>query len=148
MDAFTIDTPVDAIVTTYVPEPTVAELRAEIIALKSNLSSMTSNWEYASGQMRELRQKIENVKVHLSDVFEEEFFSEGNFIEVARLLDIELTKRVYFSVAVTYSGEAKIPLHMNEEDIQNEVSFSFDEGFSDIEWHLYEENVDWDIQEA
>ena len=153
MDAFTIDTPVDATVTDYPAYETlreqVANLTNHITTLQSNYDSMKNNWEFqrdrAFRQADQIKQFTYALKDHVA--------SEEIDLDVAQMyadiFDVVLTKKYDVSVTVTFSGTAEVPLGMDEDSITSNVSFSFDEGWSDgVEWDMTEDNVDWDIQEA
>lgn len=131
MTAF--DTPVDATVTPYVQ--TYDELLSEVISLKSNLTSMTSNWEYASGKQRELVQKIANVKGHIFDMYSMNGEVDDDIKEIARLLDITLMKEIAGTATFEISWTAQVPLDFDADDF--EITF-------DVNCETYEaEEFDW-----
>lgn len=120
----------------------------QINTLEREVERLTNNWEYVSKVKAELLQKIDNVKGIFLDLASEGEEITETLSEIARMLDISLTREVNVSVTVTFSGTATVPLDMNIDDIASDVSFSFDEGYgSDIEWDISEDDQDWDIQE-
>lgn len=145
MDAFTIDAPAaDApVVQTY------DELLSEVISLRSNLDSMSKNWEYSRDRANELLNKVKEFEGYLKEHVSEESIDLDIAQVYAEIFDIVLTKKYDVSVTVTFSGTAEVPLGMDEDSITHNVSFSFDEGWSDgVEWDMTEDDIDWDIQEA
>ena len=145
MDAFTLDAPAaDApVVQTY------DELLTEIISLRSNLTSMTSNWEYSRDRANGLLNRVKEFTNALKEHVAEESIDSDIAQMYADIFDIVLTKKYDVSVTVTFSGTAEVPLGMDEDSITHNVSFSFDEGWSDgVEWDMTEDDIDWDIQEA
>ena len=110
---------------------------------------MTSNWEYSRDVASKMRSKINQ----FSDYLKEHVASEEIDLDIAQvyadIFDIVLTKKYDVSVTVTFSGTAEVPLGMDEDSITQNVSFAFDEGWSNgVEWDMTEDDVDWDIQES
>ena len=137
MTAF--DTPVDAIVTPYLAEETkdeaIARLESKVITLESNLTSMTSNWEYQRNAATELRQKIANVKGYFFDLYSMNGNIEEEIKEIAELLDITLTKEIQGTATYEISWTASVPLDFDADDF--EISF-------DVNCDTYEaEEFDW-----
>ena len=127
----------------------IARLEKQAIELRSNLTSMTSNWEYSRDRASQMLNKIKDFTNYLK----EHVASEEIDLDIAQcyagIFDIVLTKKYDVSVTVTFSGTVDVPLNMDEDSIPNNVSFSFDEGWSEgVEWDMTENDIDWDIQEA
>ena len=151
MDAFTIDTPVE--IDDYPAYETlreqIGEMRSHILTLQSNYDSMSKNWEF----QRDVATRFRNQVKQFEEALKENVADESIDMEIAQgyadIFDIVLTKKFDVSVTVTFSGTAEVPLGMDEDSITQNVSFSFDEGWSDgVEWDMVEDDVDWDIQEA
>ena len=107
----------------------------EIINLKGDLDSMTRNWEFASEKMRELNQKIANVKGHLFDMYSMNGCVDDDIKEIARLLDITLMKEISGTASFEISFTAQVPLDYDADDF--EISF-------DVNCEEYEaEDFDW-----
>ena len=127
----------------------IARLSNEIITLKSNLESMTKNWEYSRVRAGSLIHKVNTFDSYLKDHIASEEIDLDIAQVYAEIFDIVLTKKYDVSVTVTFSGTAEVPLGMDEDSITQNVSFAFDEGWSDgVEWDMTEDDIDWDIQEA
>ena len=126
----------------------VANLTNHITTLQSNYDSMSKNWEF----QRDVATRFRNQVKQFEEALKENVADESIDMEIAKgyadIFDITLTKRYDVSVTVTFSGTVEVPIDMDESDIQNEVSFSFDEGYSDLKWDIDEDGVEWDIQEA
>ena len=136
---------------TFFPTSTPAmneELSLQINTLQREVERLTNNRDHYQRTYVDMEQRIRNVKGYISDIYSMEGEISEEIKEIASILRIELTKTVNVSVTVTFSGTANIPMDMDEDDIQNDVSFSFDEGYSDIEWDIEESDQDWDIQEV
>ena len=121
----------------------------DIVELKSNLDSMTKNWEYSRDRANALLNQVKEFEGYLKEHVSSEEIELDIAQTYADIFDITLTKKFDVSVTVTFSGTAEVPLGMDEDSIVENVPFSFDEGWSDgVEWDLTEDNVEWDIQEA
>lgn len=156
-----LTTPVDAIISTHFPADHISRLAEEtkdeiinkqsndIVELKSNLDSMTKNWEFQRDAASIMRARIKDFGDSLKEHVSEESIDSDIAQMYADIFDIPLTKKYDVSVTVTFSGTAEVPLGMDEDSITHNVSFSFDEGWSDgVEWDMTEDDIDWDIQEA
>ena len=136
---------------TFFPTSTPAmneELSLQINTLQREVERLTNNRDHYQRTYVDMEQRIRNVKGYIHDIYSMEGEISEEVKEIASILGIELTKTVNVSVTVTFSGTANIPMDMDEDDIQNEISFSFDEGYSDIEWDIEESDQDWDIREV
>ena len=112
----------------------------EIDRLKSDLISMTANWNVAKASAAEYRQKIANVQGHMFDVYAMEGSVSEEIINIAHLLDITLLKEVSGTATAEISWTAQVPLDFNANDM--EISFTVDcesydvEGFDWNEDHI------------
>lgn len=143
MDNFTTN-----IVTT---NPTAAnaqidDLNLRIITLESNLKSMTDNWSYASNRLAELRTKIENVRDHIMNVYSIYGEIDGDMEEVARLLDISLTKRISGKMTIEIDFSADVPLAFDPDDLELSYEISCDTYEAD-NFDFNEVRSDWTVEE-
>ena len=127
----------------------VANLTNHITTLQSNYDSMSKNWEFQRDRANGLLNKVKEFEGYLKDHVSEESIDLDIAQMYAEIFDIVLTKTYDVSVTVTFSGTAEVPLGMDEDSITQNVSFAFDEGWSDgVEWDMTEDDVDWEIQES
>lgn len=146
---FPTSNPDGAIMTTPAVPNDRDDLIIQIQTLRSNLETMTRNWDQAKTRMMELSTKIDNVEGYIRDQYDITGEVSDDLKEVAALLEIEMTKTVNVSVTVTFSGTATVPMDFDPDDLEGELSFHVDEGYnSDIEWDLDEDDQSWDIQEG
>ena len=132
----------------HTPAPTDDELATKVIEQAAEIERLTNNRNYYEQHCSEFLTKIQNVKGIYEDLASDGEEITDTLREIARMLDISLTREVSVSVTVTFSGTATVPIDMPIDDIADDVSFSFDEGWnSDIEWSVSEDDQDWDIQE-
>lgn len=132
MDAFTTYAPAMAEET---KDEIIARQTTEIDRLSSQLQTMTSNWEFAKNQLQESRQKIANVKGYLFDFYSENGHVDEDMKEIARLLDITLTKEISGTASFEISWTAQVPLDFDPDDF--EISF-------DVNCEEYDaEDFDW-----
>lgn len=147
MNAF--DTPADTTIVRDAAADTasqIAALQNEIISLKSNLDSMTRNWEFASNKMRELNQKIANVRGHIFDMYSMNGEIDDDIKMIADLLDIELTKRVSgtMTIEVEYSFDA--PLNFDNDDLDLSYEINCESyGVDNFDWT--EVSADWSSED-
>ena len=124
-------------------------LKLQIVELQTSLDFMTKNWEYSRDRANGLLNKVKEFEGYLKEHVSEESIDLDIAQVYAEIFDITLTKKYDVSVTVTFSGTAEVPLGMDEDSITQNVSFAFDEGWSDgVEWDMTEDDIDWDIQEA
>lgn len=126
----------------------IARQANEITTLKSNLESMTNNWEYQRNATNNVRAKIKAFEGYLREHVQNEEIDLDIAKGYADVFDIKLMKKYDVEMTVSFSGTVEVPLDMDEDDIQNQVSFLFDEGYSDCEWDVQEDGVNWEISEA
>lgn len=118
----------------------------EIIALKSNLDSMTSNWEFCRSELNSLRLKIDAVRGHILDLYSMNGEIDDDMQEVARLLDIELTKRITGTMTIEVEFTADVPLGFDNYDFDLSYDISCDSIEADnFEWN--EVSADWDVED-
>jgi hypothetical protein len=116
---------------------------SEIIALRSNLDSMTSNLEYAQKRIDSLNglvtaytHRIQNVKDYITEVYIETDDVPDELNEIAKMLQIRLTKPISGTATFSITWRAEVPLDFDPDDM--ELSFSVD-CQSDVEDFEYDE---------
>lgn len=136
MDIYTETTPaIDPEIMEIVQDQSMASLAKQIINLKSTLAQSQRNHEFAASQLRELRTKIDNVQGFMRDFYSENGEMNEDLEEIARLLDIELTKEISGTARYEISFTAQVPLDFDADDI--EISF-------DVSCDSYDvEEFDW-----
>ena len=108
---------------------------AEIDNLNERLDNVQVAKEFSDRHRDELRQKIENVKGYIADIYSEDGEIDERVKDIARLLDIELTKRISGDATFTISWSAQVQIDFDADDF--ELSF-------DVDCDTYEaEDFDW-----
>lgn len=135
MDTFPTP-PFEATITEWTPS--LDEYRAvcaERDRLTQDLESLRNMYQRVLGETQEYRQKVQNVKGAISDVYSEDGEIPDVLVEIARMLDIELTKRISGTASFEISFSAEVPIDFDASDF--EISF-------DVDCETYEaENFDW-----
>lgn len=136
MDTFVDTTPaIDPEIMEIVEGQSMASLAKQIINLKVQVERAQRNHEFAAGQVRSLVQKISNVEGVIRDYYSENGEVSEELEEVARLLDITLTKEISGTARYEISFTAQVPLDFDADDI--EISF-------DVSCDSYDvEEFDW-----
>ncbi len=135
MDAFT--TPVDATITDYIPEDEreLIEARNEVMTLKAEILRLEQNKDYWYDQHRELLNKAQGVKGVILDYISENGEVTDELKEIARILDMTLTKEICGTAIYEITFTARVPLDFDADDI--EITF-------DVDCNSYEaEDFDW-----
>jgi hypothetical protein len=129
------------------PEPhEIDDLNLQIITLESNLKSMTNNADYHRNHANDYRIKIDNVRGYIMDEYSMEGSISTHLEEVARLLDIQLTKRISGKMTIEVEYFAEVPLGFDECDL--DLSFSVECDSHDVEGFEYNEILcDWTVEE-
>lgn len=118
----------------------------EMISLKSNLDTMTSNWDYCRDELNSLRTKIHNVRGYIMDLYSMNGEIDEEVKDIAEYLDIELTKRVTgtMTIEVEYSFDA--PLGFDNDDLS--LSYSIDcESYDVDNFDWTEVSADWSSED-
>ena len=113
----------------------------EIISLRSNLGSMTKNWEFQRDRADALARRADNlvramnnVEGYIRDLYSINGEIDEDMKEVARLLGIELTKSISGRTVVVIDWTATVPLDYDDEpEVHIEADIS-DEAFEDFEY--------------
>ena len=122
----------------------IATLEKKIIELESNLQSANSNLDYQRNSASVARSQIRSFQDALTEAVECEDIDMDLAAAFADIFGFTLTKPVELVVNVTWRGTAQIPLNQDFDDIDwtNELSASIDSYHSDIEFDLYEDDMD------
>ena len=94
---------------------------AEIANLKDQANRANEMRVHWMGKFGELQQRIANVKGHLFDMYSENGEIDEDVREIARLLDITLTKEIQGTAVCEISWTASVPLDFDADDF--EISF-------------------------
>lgn len=148
MDTFVDTTPaIDPEIMEIVEGQSMASLAKQIINLKEQVERAHRNHEFAAGQFRELRTKINNVEGVIRDYYSENGEVSEELEEVARLLDITLTKEIAGTSTFEISWTAQVPLDFDADDF--EISFDVNcETYEAEEFEWNEENTETNAEEV
>ncbi len=118
----------------------IPELEKQIAELKNE------NERYAASLYRN-RVAVSNLETQLKALFQDGDIDEETACALAEPFDIRLGEELEVCITVTYRGTAIVPFAMNPADIDwsNELSFSFDPYNSEIEFDLYEDEVEAEV---
>jgi hypothetical protein len=138
MDTFTMTAP-------DISEETLRERfdrqTEEIDRLRSDLISMTANWNFAKASTAEYRQKIANVQGHMFDIYSMEGSVSEEIIAIAKLLDITLLKEIQGTAVFEISWTAQVPLDFDADDL--EIGFDVNcETYEAEDFDYNEDNCD------
>ena len=130
-------------------EPTREQLSFQINTLQREVERLQMNFDSARSRNEELNLKINNVRGHIKDVYDMNGDLDEDLMEIARMLDISLTKQYAVEITVTYRGNVEIPISEDIDDLSDHISFEFSAPYSD-EWEvdIYEDDIDFNYEEA
>jgi hypothetical protein len=140
MDAFTT-TPVDAQVTEYVPNDR-DDLIIQIENLRKENETNSRNSAFWYDKHQDLQRKINNAAGVIRDYISENGEVTDELGDIARMLDIPLTKEISGTATFEISFTARIPLDMDADDF--EISFDVNcESYEadDFEWNEEDTSV-------
>ena len=125
----------------------ISALGLRIIELESNLQSATSNLDYQRNAASVARSQIRSFQDALTEAVECEDIDMDLAAAFADIFGFTLTKPVELVVSVTFRGTAQIPLNQDIDSIDwtNELSASIDSYHSEIEFDLYEDDMDVEV---
>lgn len=123
------------------------DLIIQIDTLKREVLRLNCSVDHWRDRAGGFENKINAVKGFIQDIYSMNGEINDDIKEIATLLGIELTKTINVTVNVTFEGTAKVPLDYDIDDLEGELSFSCDEGYSDIEWDMDATDESWDVQE-
>lgn len=118
----------------------VPELEKQVDALnvtKTQLSAIISR----------MRTNVNDFEMELKEFFRDGTIDEETACALARFFDINLGEELEVCITVTYRGTAIVPLSMNPADIDwgNHLSFTCDPYGSEIEFDLYEDDIEAEV---
>jgi hypothetical protein len=123
---------------TPVSDPTREELSIQINILQREVERLQGNFERARARSSELELRISNVRGHIMDMYSINGELDEDASEIARMLDIELTKRISGTATFEISFSADVPLGFDTRNF--EISF-------DVDCDTYEaENFSWETE--
>lgn len=105
----------------------------------SEITSTYRNDKIRTQQIVKRNQQIEDVRMYLIENYEE---LEEHADEIAKLLDIELSKSVEFTMSVTVTGTMSVPVGKDISDL-DEYDFDIEVEYNDSDFDL--EDVDVNI---
>lgn len=112
-----------------------ANLHNEIDTLKAEILRLEQNKNYWYEQHKELNYKVDGVKGVISDYISENGEVTDELKEIARILDMTLTKEIAGTAIYEITFTARVPLDFDPSDL--EVTF-------DVDCNSYEaEDFDW-----
>lgn len=113
-----------------------AALQSENNRLNDDIERVRGLYASSSTSTQEYRQKIDNVKGYIRDIYSEDGEVDDRVKDIAGLLNIELTKSISGTAIFEISWTADVPLDFDPDDF--EISF-------DVNCDTYEaDNFDWD----
>ena len=118
----------------------------EIEQLKQKNNDLSMNYNAVIRLRNELSMKIEGVRGYILDVYSETGKVENELLEIADILDINMTKRVtgVYNIQVEYDFEA--PLYFDNDDL--ELSYTIECESYDVTGFDYNEiSADWSSED-
>lgn len=117
-----------------------------IAALQQRVDSQILHIESLNNSLTRKIHQIQNVKDYITEVYQETDLVPESLAEVARILEIQLTKPISGEATFTISWTAQVPLDFDPDDM--EITFSVDcqSDVEDFEW--LEESTDIDAKEG
>ena len=105
-----------------------------IAALQKRVDSQSIQINSLNKSLTKKIHQIQNVKEYITEVYQENDLVPESLAEVARMLDIQLTKPISGEATFTISWRAQVPLDFDPDDM--EISFSVDceSDVEDFEW--------------
>ena len=112
------------------------ELQSENAKQSERINHLVMQNDSLRLELNEFRTKISNVKGVIADVYSEDGEIPDCLVDIARILDIELTKQISGTASFEISWTAQVPLDFDPDDF--EISF-------DVNCDTYEaEDFSWD----
>lgn len=121
--------------------PTDAPVKTDhIAALQQRVDSQIAQIDSLNKSLTKKIHQIQNVKDYITEVYLEADSVPDELAEIARMLDIQLTKPISGEATFTISWTAQVPLDFDPDDM--EITFSVDcqSDVEDFEW--LEESTD------
>ena len=135
---------------TFFPTSTPAmtqELQAKIADLEKRVAELNVTKTQLSAIISRMRSNVNDFEMQLKEFYRDGTIDEETACALAEPFDISLGEELEVCITVTYRGTAIVPLSMNPADIDwgSELSFSFDPYGSEIEFDLYEDDIEAEV---
>jgi hypothetical protein len=120
----------------------------EMISLKSNLDSMTKNWEFQRDRAFRMSNQIEQFENALKDHLEHGYIDHEIAIGYADMFDISLDREVAVNMTIVVTGTARIPFDTELDSINwdNEVEVDI-RSYGQYDLDVYVDTIDADVEE-
>ena len=124
----------------YNPTEAIGSVNADMTELQKRVDSQSIQINSLNMSLTRKIHQIQNVKDYITEVYQETDKVPDELAEVARMLEIQLTKPISGEATFTISWTAQVPLDFDPDDL--EISFSVDceSDVEDFEW--VEESTD------
>ena len=120
----------------YNPTESIGSVHNDMATLAAKNDDLQRRNEYLNKDIALYVHKIESVKEYISEVYMETGEIPDELAEIAKMLDIQLTKPIFGEATFTISWRAEVPIDFDPDDM--EISFSVD-CQSDVEDFDYDE---------
>ena len=120
----------------YNPTESIGSVYNDMATLAAKNDDLQRRNEYLNKDIALYVHKIESVKEYISEVYMETGEIPDELAEIAKMLDIQLTKPIAGEATFTISWRAEVPIDFDPDDM--EISFSVD-CQSDVEDFDYDE---------
>ena len=97
---------------------------------------------------KRLALQIENVETIIKDAIINDCADDDTLRDIAKELNIELTREVRIKIKIEASGTATVPIDFKLEDIDNEISVEFSNNYgTDVEFDIEVDDMDVDCED-
>ena len=120
----------------YNPTEAIGSVHNDMATLAAMNDDLQRRIEYLNKDIARYVHKIQNVRDYITEVYLETDLVPDSLAEIAKMLDIQLTKPIAGEAIFTISWRAEVPIDFDPEDMQ--ISFSVD-CQSDVEDFDYDE---------
>jgi len=120
----------------YNPTESIGSVHNDMATLAAKNDDLQRRIEYLNKDITRYVHKIQNVKDYITEVYIETDKVPDELAEIAKMLDIQLTKPIAGEATFTISWRAEVPIDFDPDDM--EISFSVD-CQSDVEDFDYDE---------
>ena len=120
----------------YNPAESIGSVHNDMATLAAKNDDLQRRIEYLNKDITRYVHKIQNVKDYITEVYIETDKVPDELAEIAKMLDIQLTKPIAGEATFTISWRAEVPIDFDPDDM--EISFSVD-CQSDVEDFDYDE---------
>ena len=120
----------------YNPTESIGSVHNDMATLAAKNAELQRRIEYLNKDITRYAVKIANVKEYITEVYIETDSVPDELAEIAKMLDIQLTKPIVGEATFTISWRAEVPIDFDPDDM--EITFSVD-CQSDVEDFDYDE---------